>query len=128
MKFSEKATTPLDGIIIVPEPSVEVLIRHRQFDSRNQREQCLEWLLVFGRDPKTRGTLKRHTITPARGSVHLCTASQVTDEVVGEEAVNAIRLPVVVRPHNRVANPLDYLPVRFLLSRHLSDTEALYAV
>jgi hypothetical protein len=52
MKFDEKATTPLDGIKLVPEPSAEVLNERQQIDYRSQREQCLEWLRAFGKDPK----------------------------------------------------------------------------
>jgi hypothetical protein len=52
MKNADEATTPLEGITVVTEPSAELLNERQQIDYRNQREQCLEWLLVFGKDPK----------------------------------------------------------------------------
>jgi len=41
----------LDGIKIVPQPSVEVLNERQLLDYRSQREDCLEWLLVMGKNP-----------------------------------------------------------------------------
>jgi len=52
MKSADEATNPLDDISVVPEPSAEVLNERQQIDYRSQREQCLDWLLVFGKDPK----------------------------------------------------------------------------
>lgn len=42
----------LDGITLVPEPSEEYLNERRLFDYRSRREDCLEWLLVFGKQPE----------------------------------------------------------------------------
>jgi len=52
MKDADEATNPLADISVVPEPSVEALNERQQIDYRSQREQCLDWLLVFGKDPK----------------------------------------------------------------------------
>jgi len=52
MNKSDEATTPLEGVTVVPEPSEELLNERQQIDYRNQREQCLEWLLVYGKNPK----------------------------------------------------------------------------
>lgn len=51
MKNSTAATTPLEGIAIVPEPSEKRLNERQRVDYRTEREQCLEWLLAFGKDP-----------------------------------------------------------------------------
>jgi len=62
MKNADEATTPLEGITVVPEPSAELLNERQQIDYRNQREQCLEWLLVFGKDPKKAEGYARTTV------------------------------------------------------------------
>jgi site-specific recombinase XerD len=36
---------------IVPEPSAEILNKRQIVDYRSQREDCLEWLLTFGKNP-----------------------------------------------------------------------------
>jgi site-specific recombinase XerD len=36
---------------IVPEPSAEILNQRQIVDYRSQREDCLEWLLTFGKNP-----------------------------------------------------------------------------
>ncbi|PSQ17288.1 integrase [Halobacteriales archaeon QS_8_69_26] len=45
--------TDLDGIRVVTEPSEERLNERQLVDYRAQREDCLEWLLTFGKDPET---------------------------------------------------------------------------
>jgi len=52
MKNAEEATTPLNGISVVPEPSEELLNERQQIDYRSERERCLEWLLAFGKGPQ----------------------------------------------------------------------------
>nr|WP_233204263.1 hypothetical protein [Halegenticoccus soli] len=52
MKNAEEATNPLEGISVVPEPSEAVLNQRQLIDYRSQREQCLEWLLTFGKEPE----------------------------------------------------------------------------
>lgn len=52
MKNADQATTPLEGIAVVPEPSAELLNERQQIDYRQHREQCLEWLLAFGKNPE----------------------------------------------------------------------------
>lgn len=51
MKDSTQATNPLAGISVVPEPSEKLLNERQLVDYRAEREQCLEWLLTFGKDP-----------------------------------------------------------------------------
>lgn len=53
MKNSNEATNPLEGIAIVPEPSEKILNERQLVDYRTEREQCLEWLLTFGKDPSS---------------------------------------------------------------------------
>ena len=52
MKDANQATDPLDGIKLVPEPSKNSLNKRQFIDYRTEREQCLEWLLTFGKDPE----------------------------------------------------------------------------
>jgi len=52
MRSADEATNPLDGITVVTEPAAELLNERQRIDYRSQREQCLEWLLAFGKDPK----------------------------------------------------------------------------
>lgn len=52
MSFEEKATTPLEGMTVVTEPSEERLNQRQLVDYRAQREDCLEWLVTFGKDPE----------------------------------------------------------------------------
>lgn len=42
----------LDDISIVPEPSADRLNQRQQIDYREEREECLRWLLAFGKDPE----------------------------------------------------------------------------
>jgi len=51
MKNSTQATNPLAGISIVPEPTEKLLNERQLVDYWAEREQCLEWLLTFGKDP-----------------------------------------------------------------------------
>ena len=53
MKNSTPATNPLEGISVVPEPSEKLLNQRQRVDYRTDREQCLEWLLTFGKDPNS---------------------------------------------------------------------------
>ncbi|WP_251328495.1 hypothetical protein [Haloplanus pelagicus] len=43
--------TDLDGITVVTEPSEESLNERQLSDYRSQREDCLKWLLTFGKNP-----------------------------------------------------------------------------
>jgi len=52
MKDADEATNLRADISIVTEPSAEVLNERQQIDYPSQREQCLDWQLVFGKDPK----------------------------------------------------------------------------
>ena len=62
MNNADEATTPLEGITVVTEPAAELLNERQEIDYRNQREQCLEWLLVFGKDPKKANGYARTTV------------------------------------------------------------------
>lgn len=42
----------LSELSVVPEPSEEVLNKRQIVDYRSQREDCLSWLLDFGKDPE----------------------------------------------------------------------------
>ena len=44
---------PFEGISVVPEPSEKLLNQRQRVDYRTDREQCLEWLLTFGKDPNS---------------------------------------------------------------------------
>lgn len=52
MKNADEATNPLEDITVVTEPSEELLNERQIIDYRAQREQCLEWLLTFGKKPQ----------------------------------------------------------------------------
>lgn len=52
MNDTDQAITPLVGISVVPKPSAKLLNKRQLIDYRTEREQCLEWLLTFGIDPK----------------------------------------------------------------------------
>lgn len=51
MTFDQEATTSLNEVTIVPEPSEERLNQRQLVDYRSEREQCLDWLLTFGKNP-----------------------------------------------------------------------------
>lgn len=51
MKNSTPATNPLESISVGPKPSEKLLNERQRVDYRTEREQCLEWLLTFGKDP-----------------------------------------------------------------------------
>lgn len=63
MRNADEATDPLEGITVVTEPTAELLNERQQIDYRNQREQCLEWLLVFGKDPEKADGYARTTVS-----------------------------------------------------------------
>lgn len=44
-------TRDIEGIILVPEPTRTVLSERQQIDYADHRENLLEWLLVFGKNP-----------------------------------------------------------------------------
>lgn len=67
MKNADEATDPFDGIKVVPEPSEELLNERQRIDYRYQREDCIEWLLAFGKDPETADGYAKTTVA-ARAS------------------------------------------------------------
>ncbi|MFB6252690.1 MAG: hypothetical protein ABEI27_13590 [Halobellus sp.] len=62
MKDSTQATNPLAGISIVPESSEKLLNERQLVDYRAEREQCLERLLTFGKDPEHADGYAYHTV------------------------------------------------------------------
>lgn len=52
MSFAEEATSPLEEITVVPAPTEKRLNQRQLVDYRAQREDCLEWLLTFGKEPQ----------------------------------------------------------------------------
>jgi hypothetical protein len=52
MRNADEATDPLQGVTVITEPTADLLNERQQIDFRNHREQCLEWLLGFGKNPK----------------------------------------------------------------------------
>lgn len=62
MNNSDRAMNSLDGIILVPEPSEKRLNGRQYLDYRSTREQCLEWLLTFAKDPEKAAGYARSTI------------------------------------------------------------------
>jgi len=67
MNNSDAATTPLEDINFVTEPSAARLNERQQLDYRTEREQCLEWLYAVGKTPK-RGEGYAFTTVKTRGS------------------------------------------------------------
>lgn len=63
MKNADRATDPLDGITLVPEPSEELLNKRQYLDYRSERERCLDWLLTFGKDPETADGYAKATVS-----------------------------------------------------------------
>ena len=62
MKNADEATNPLEGIPVVTEPAAELLNERQQIDYRHTREECLEWLLTFGKDPQKADGYARTTV------------------------------------------------------------------
>jgi integrase len=52
----------LDGIILVSEPSAQVLSERQQLDYADHRATFIEWLLVFGKHPDTADGYARATV------------------------------------------------------------------
>jgi len=53
MKRNDQATDPLEEVTLVPGPSEEMLNERQYIDYRSEREQCIDWLLTFGKNPST---------------------------------------------------------------------------
>ena len=53
MKDADQAIDLLEDITLIPGPTEELLNERQFLDYRSEREQCLDWLLTFGIDPKT---------------------------------------------------------------------------
>ena len=62
MDDAGEATNPLEGITVLTEPAAELLNERQQIDYRQHREQCLEWLVTFGKDPQTVDGYARTTV------------------------------------------------------------------
>jgi len=63
MNDADQATDPLDGIKLVTEPSEKLLNERQYIDYRSEREQCLDWLLTFGKDPETADGYAKTTVS-----------------------------------------------------------------
>ncbi|MCL9816175.1 tyrosine-type recombinase/integrase [Natronocalculus amylovorans] len=63
MTKSEAATTPLEGIKVVTKPAENALNKRQLIDYRTEREQCLEWLLTFGKNPDRAEGYARTTVS-----------------------------------------------------------------
>ena len=62
MKNADEATDPLHGITVLTEPTAAVLNERQQIDFRTTRENCLKWLLGFGKDPQKADGYARSTL------------------------------------------------------------------
>lgn len=49
---ADEATDPLDDITLVTNPSERLLNERQIIDHCTEREQCLDWLPTFGKDPE----------------------------------------------------------------------------
>lgn len=54
----------LDEFSVVTQPAEQYLNQRQQLDYRNERENCLTWLLTFGKHPKKAEGYARGTIKP----------------------------------------------------------------
>ncbi|ADD04053.1 XerC/D-like integrase [Natrialba magadii ATCC 43099] len=63
MKDADQATDPLEDITLIHGPTEELLNERQYLDYRSEREQCLEWLLAFGIDPKTADGYAKTTVS-----------------------------------------------------------------
>lgn len=54
----------LDEFSVVTQPAAQYLNQRQQLDYRNERENCLTWLLTFGKTPKKAEGYARGTIKP----------------------------------------------------------------
>lgn len=63
MKNADQATDPFDGIKLVTEPSEKLLNERQYLDYRSEREQCLDWLLTFGKNPETADGYAKTTVS-----------------------------------------------------------------
>jgi integrase len=52
MNNADQATDPFDDITVLTEPTADLLNERQQIDFRTTRENCLQWLLAFGKAPK----------------------------------------------------------------------------
>lgn len=52
MTDNDETPDLLDGISVVPNPSAKRPNDRQRVSYRTEREQCIEWLLTFGKDPK----------------------------------------------------------------------------
>jgi site-specific recombinase XerD len=53
-----------DSIAVVTEPAAEYLNHKQRVDYRSEREDCLSWLLAFGKDPETADGYALGTVKP----------------------------------------------------------------
>lgn len=56
--------TDLDDYPVVPDVTKEYLNPHQLLDYRSEREDCLRWLLAYGKDPKQAAGYAPGTVRP----------------------------------------------------------------
>lgn len=52
MTLSDEAINTLEGVKLIPNPTEQLLNERQYLDYRSERHNCLEWLLVFGKNPE----------------------------------------------------------------------------
>lgn len=62
MKDADTATGPLHGITVLTEPTAELLNERQRIDFHTTRENCLKWLLAFGKNPGKADGYARSTV------------------------------------------------------------------
>jgi site-specific recombinase XerD len=62
MKNADEATDPLEEITVLTEPTADLLNERQQIDFRTTRENCLQWLLAFGKDPRKANGYSKSTV------------------------------------------------------------------
>ncbi len=63
MKDADQATDPLEDITLIPGTTEELLNERQYLNYRSEREQCLDWLLTFGIEPKTADGYAKTTVS-----------------------------------------------------------------
>ncbi len=63
MNDENSATNTLEGIKLVPNPSARLLNERQLIDYREERENCIDWLLHFGKDPDRADGYSRTTVS-----------------------------------------------------------------
>jgi integrase len=62
MKDADQATDPLRKITVLTEPTEDLLNERQQTDFRTTRQNCLKWLVTFGKNPSKAEGYARSTV------------------------------------------------------------------